>query len=219
MTITEQEAEFEQGMEELYKEFKKQYKDEYVFEQVHNYYHENPDIAREPLEFLSNAKLILSHNYTSAFILATISIEVGIKVIILKPVLFSLAFDKTAGELLFDLTFKRISVPNIPALYFKILKDYTGFDFNNYVRSNGGPKFRNELKDLQDLRNRIIHQAKTASEHDANQAIHIAESIYEELIPKMLDSFQFHIKNEKISYGSRKQVEFLGRFNANDKSK
>lgn len=208
------EAEYEAGLDELYKEFKQQYEDEYVFEQIHDYYKANSDIAKEPLEFLEKSKLLISYgHYTPGFLLSTISMEVGIKVIILKPVLFSLAFDKTAGELLYDSTFKQKSVPHIPKLYYRILRDYTGFDFNEYILTDSKIKLWDELSDLQKLRNEIIHQAKTVGEKEAEESVKIANGIYREVIPTILDKFQFHLKNDRIEYGSLGYSELINRKN------
>lgn len=208
--MTLQEAEFEQGMEELYKEFKRQYEDEYIFDQIQSYYKNNPDIPKTTLNYYREAQFHFSQNYhISAFLLATISIEVGIKVIILKPILFSLAFDKTAGELLYDATFKRKSIPEIPNLYYQILQDTTGFDLKNYVRAGEIKTLWNELLEVQKLRNEVTHQAKIISEQDARQVLSIAQSIYEDVIPKILDSWHFHMKDDRISYGTREYAEFI----------
>ncbi|MFH1479979.1 MAG: hypothetical protein ABIG67_01810 [Pseudomonadota bacterium] len=220
MSMTLQEAEFEQGMDELYKEFRRQYEDEYVFEQIHNYYKDNPDIPKATLNYYHEAQSHFSQEYyTTAFLLTTISIEVGIKVIILKPILFSLAFDKTAGELLYDSTFKRKSVPEIPNLYYQILQDIAGFDFKNYVRVGETKTLWEELKKIQKLRNEVIHQAKNVSPKDALQTISIARSIHEEVIPNILDSLHFHIEDERISSGTRKDAELLKKFEKDKRKK
>ena len=132
--------------------------------------------------------------------LATISIDVGIKVIILKPILFSLAFSKAAGELLYDSTFKQKSVPKIPKLYFQVLKDITGMDFKEITRANRQRKLWDELSDLQDKRNKVLHQAKPIFEHDAEESISIADAVFDEIIPKILNKFHFHLKGEQICY-------------------
>lgn len=212
MSITPQEAEFEAGMDQLYNDFKQQYEDEYVFEKIQAYYKENPEIAKEPWEFCLKAELLVSDkHYTSGFLLATISIEVGLKLVILKPVLVSLATDKTAAELLYDSTFKHKSVPYIPKLYYQLLSDYTGFAFQDYILPASKVNLWDTLCDLQKLRNQIIHQATPAEERDVRQAIAIAKTIYEDVIPRILDRFQFHFEKGRIEYGSLKYIELSKR--------
>lgn len=219
MSITRQEAEFEQGMDELYKEFKKQFKDEFIFDQVHSYYKENPDVAREPLQRFQESKLLFSQRfYTSTFLFAVISIEVGIKLIVLKPILYSLAFSTAAGELLYDTTFKLKSIPQIPDLYFHILRDTTGIDLKDIQRTTGNKKLWDEISNLQKLRNEVLHQARTIIQQESEQSINIAESLYNEIIPKVLDEFSFHLKDGKISYGTLRYLEAIARFETKSKS-
>lgn len=212
MSMTLQEAEYEQGMEELYREFKQQYEEEYIFEQIHTYYKDNPDIPKSTLNYYRKALSLFSENHhTSAFLLATISIEVSVKVIIMKPILFSLAFNDTAGELLYNYTFKRKSVPEIPNLYYQILQDTTGFDFKKHVRATEQKTLWEELTELQKIRNQVIHQAESISDQEATIAINLARSIHEEVIPSILNRFHFHIKDDRITYGTGGNAEILAK--------
>lgn len=220
MSITPQEAEFEQGMDELYKEFKMQFKDEFIFDQVHSYYKENPYVAREPLQRFQESKLLFSQKfYTSAFLFAVVSIEVGIKFIALKPILYSLAFNTAAGELLYENTFKLKGISQIPNLYFHVLKDTTDMDLKDIKRAKGSKKLWDELSDLQKLRNEVLHQARTIIRQESEQSIEIAESVYNEIIPKVLDKFSFHLKDGKISYGTLSYLEIIARFEDKSRSK
>jgi hypothetical protein len=199
---TWQDAEHEQGMEELYKEFKQQYEDDFVFERVLNFYKTNSDIADSMLSNFKEAESLFENDhYAAAFLHAIISIETGIKVIILKPILSSLSIDQRATELLFKDTFKRKSIPDISLLYFQILYDLTNVDLNK-IKRNGSPKsLLEEFRDFQKIRNNIMHQGKFTTKEVADNALSLANFVIDEIIPIVLNRFHSHLDNNKIVYG------------------
>lgn len=212
MSMTLQEAEFEQGMEELYKEFKKQYEDEVIFDKIHTFYKKNSEIVKEPCRNLDESKKLYTNNfYTASFIHSIIAIEVVIKVIALKPILYSLSFDSRASELLYNDTFKPRSIPYIPSVYYEILKDLTEIDIKEMRRKNSDIKIWEEISNLQSVRNKIIHQGIFVQKHDAVKALEIAEYIFDEIIPKILDRYNYHIEDDKICYGSLNFIKMFSK--------
>ncbi len=212
MSITPQEAEFEQGMEELYKEFKQQYEDEFIYNKIHSFYKDNPNMAKDPIQNFNESKELFSNGYFSAsYLHAIIAIEVVIKILALKPILYSLSFDSRASELLYSNTFKQKSIPNIPKLYFEILKDLTGIDLKNIKRKNTKNKLWEEFNILQYLRNDIVHQGISIQKEEVEQAIIIATYIFDEIIPKILNTFHFHLKDNEICYGSLEYLEKMSK--------
>lgn len=203
MSITPQEAEFEAGMEELYKEFKQQYEDEVIFDKIHTFYKDNTEIAKEPYLNLDKSKELFDKKfYTASFIHSIIAVEVVIKVIALKPILYSLSFDSRASELLYNDTFKQKSIPYVPSVYYEILKDLTKINLKEIKRDNSKTKIWNEICNLQTTRNKIIHLGVFVHKDDSEKALDIAIYIFNEIIQKILDTFHYHIENYKICYGS-----------------
>jgi len=212
MTITPQEAEFEQGMEELYEEFRKQYEDEVIFDKVHTFYKNNPEIVKEPYLNLDVSKELYDKKfYTASFIHSIIAVEVVIKVIALKPILYSLSFDSRASELLYNDTFKQKSIPYIPSFYYEILKDLTKINIKEIIRNNSQIKIWEEINHLQSMRNKIIHQGVFVQKVDSERALDIAIYIFNEIIPKILDRFQYHVEHYKICYGSRDYIKMISK--------
>lgn len=210
MSMTLQEAEFEQGMDELYKEFKKQYEDEVIFDKIHTFYKDNPEIVKEPYINLDESKELYDKKfYTASFIHSIIAIEVVIKVIALKPILYSLSFDSRASELLYNHTFKQKSIPYIPSVYYEILKDLTQIDLKEIKRDNSKIKIWEEISNLKSMRDRIIHQGVFVQKDDSERALDIAIYIFHDIIPKVLDRFHYHIQDHKICYGSLDYIKMI----------
>jgi hypothetical protein len=210
MSVTWQEAEYEQGMERLYEEFKKQYEDEVIFDKIQMFYKNNPEIVKEPYQNLNESnKLFADKYYTASFLHSIIAMEVVIKTLVFKPILYSLSFDKRASDLLYDVTLKNKSIKYIPKEYYDILKDLTKKDFKEIKRKNSKIKLWDEIINLQNLRNEIIHQGKIIEKDDAERALNITVYIFDEVIQKILSTFHYYIKDDKVCYGYLDKIKII----------
>ena len=207
MSYDESDALYEQAMDSLYEDFKQRYEDEFIVEGVGKFYKINPEVVKASLQNLSESKTLFeSQFHTSAFLHAIISIEVGIKLVALKPILYSLAIDNSAGDLLYDQTFKQKSLEYIPKIYYQILEDFTQLNFKTKHRSCAESTIWNEWKELQKLRNKVVHQGISVEQADAEKSINMASYVCEEIIPIVLDRFFYHIENGVIQFGSREHI-------------
>jgi len=68
---------------------------------------------------------------------------------------------------------------------------------------------KNELKWIQNVRNEVLHQGIAVEKSDSEKAIQLAKFIYTEIIPNVLDRFNYHIEKDKISHGSREYLRLL----------
>lgn len=202
MSYTFQDAEYEQGMDELFFEFKQQYEDDFVFDKVFDFYKLNSDIAVDALLNLREAKSLLkSKHFTASFLHAIISIESGVKVVILKPILSSLSLDHRATDLLFKDTFKQKSIPYISDFYYQILFELTNINFKEITRKGCSKTLWFEFIELQQIRNKIIHQGQLITKDVAEFAISVAIFLFSEIIPSVLKRYNFRITENKIVYG------------------
>ena len=88
MSMTWEEAGYEEEMEALYVEYKEKAIEEYTAERLQSHYSAHPNIADAPYRSLAQSREFLPKDPTAAFIFAAISIEVGLKVALLKPVVY-----------------------------------------------------------------------------------------------------------------------------------
>jgi hypothetical protein len=212
MSYDESDARHEEGMNYLYEQFKIQYESEFIFERIDKFYEENRWLTKAPLKNLScSTDLFERQYYSSSFLHAIISIEVGIKSVILKPILYSLAINDKAGDLLYSQTFKQKSLQHIPEFYYKILEEITGLNFKNKNRDDCQTTIWQEWIALQDLRNNVLHQGVSVERAEAENALKMASYVCREIIPAVLDRFYSHIENDEIQAGSREYASRLKR--------
>jgi len=190
VTDTIQDAEREQGMEELYNFFKQQFEEEYIYNKVFEFYKSNKDLLKDPLLNFKEAKFLLSSNFfTASFLHAYISIETGIKMVILKPILFSLSVDERATELLFKDTFKQKSLKYVSKFYYDVLFELSGINFREIYREGCLKSFWEEILELQELRNKIIHQGLFIENDLCERSISVASYLFDTIIPKIYKKF------------------------------
>jgi hypothetical protein len=204
MSYDESDALRDQEMDYLYEQFEMQYESEFIYRRIEKFYESNREIVKAPLQNLAYSRALLENQYyTSAFIHAAISIEVGIKSVVLKPILYSLAIDDNAGHLLYKQTFKQKSLEFIDRFYYQILEDVTGLNFKSKIRDNSQLTIWKEWIELQELRNDVLHQGISVEKLNAEKAISMASYVCDEIIPLVLDKFLHHIENGIIKDGSR----------------
>jgi len=203
MSYDELDAEYEEGMSRLYDEFTQQYEENFIFEKVDSFYKQFPEVGLDSFQnFIVSQKLLNNEFITPAFIQAVISIEVGIKSVALKPILYSLAINDNASDLLYELTFKRKSLQSIPDFYYNILEEISGWSFKKNCRNGVRSSIETELKDLQKIRNNVLHQGVIVEKENAQRTIDIASYVFEKIIPTILDKFLYHFDKGVIKQGS-----------------
>jgi hypothetical protein len=209
MSYTESDALYEEGMDYLYEQFKTQYEDEFIFNKIQKFYENNHEIVKTPIQNLANAKLLFENQYyTPAFIYAVISIEVGIKSIILKPILYSLTIDDNAGLLLYNQTLKLKSLQYVDKFYYEVLEEFTALNFKTKSKDNTTKTIWQEWEVIQKLRNKVMHEGISVEKDDTQNAIDMASYVYDELIPIVLDKFYWHLESDIIKYGNLEHAAY-----------
>lgn len=207
MSYDESDAAYEEGMSLLYEEFKQIYQDNFIYERIDSFYKENPNIVKAPIKNLADSRALFEKGFlTAAFLHAVISIEVGIKAVAIKPILYSLTINRNAGDLLYKHTFKQKSLQYIPKFYYQIVKDISGLDFRTIFRGDIESSIWDEWSVLQELRNKVVHQGVSVELIETKNAIDVASYVCNEIIPSILDRFSCHIEECIIQDGSREYM-------------
>lgn len=207
MSWDESDAMYEEGMSALYEDFKYQFTNDFIINGIDKFYNDNRDIVKPPIENLNKSRALYNNEFiTPAFLHAIISIEVGIKLVALKPILYSLAINYDAGDILYENTFKQKSLQNIPSFYYDIFEKITGLDFKSIRATHSHITVWNEWGELQKIRNSVVHQGFFVEKKYSERAINMATYICEEIIPSILDIFLLHTENGIIEKGSREYI-------------
>ncbi len=195
----QQEEAMSEYYEELYlTEFKERAIDEFTEERLRSYYVEHPELITNALTALKEAKQVESTSPTSSVLLAAISIELGFKIGILKPIVFGFVHSEAAAEAISNMTIKQTGIDRFKNLLITLLNDISSIDISKFTRNGVTKSLWDERNEIQKLRNDISHQGKLCSPTESNFAIAVAESILSELLPKILESISLNITNGEI---------------------
>lgn len=133
--MTEDEARYEQWMDDLYEEHRERAIEEFTTDRLKSYYLGNPWVLRPPVEALTEAQKLAKEHTTAAHVLATIAVEVGLKVALLKHVVYGLVHSEATAEIIADLTLRHTRFDFFDSLLLRILGEHGGVDLERYTRT------------------------------------------------------------------------------------
>ena len=195
----QQEEAMSEYYEELYlSEFKERAIDEFTEERLRSYYIDHPDLIISALNALTEAKKVETTSPTSSILLAAISIELGFKIGILKPIVFGFVHSEAAAEAISNITIKQTGIDRFKNLLITLLNDISSVDISKFTRNGITKPLWDERSEIQILRNKISHQGKIFTLVESNFAISVAESVLYELLPAILTSINLDIINGRI---------------------
>jgi hypothetical protein len=188
------EAAEEEAYARLHQGISKEAIREFTADRLKSSYDLNPMIAEKPIVALIEArKLIETPHPTAAFIHAGIACEVMLRGVILKPIVYGFIQNDTIAPLIVELAFGSTGLERIKKLLTKVFQDVCGLDLMQFSRKDSKKLLWNELGELQQLRDKVLHRAEAATQAEAETAIMVASAVNEELFPALIRSLGFHL--------------------------
>jgi hypothetical protein len=193
MSMSYDEAAREQYLEDLYEEHRKVAIDEFTSECLSSYYSENKLLAKPAFEALSDARELSALKPTASLVFAAIAMEVGLKAILLKPIVYGLVHTNSVASLITDLALAHTGVDRYKKLLFRLLRDHGGLDLDTFTRSGSNKTLWEEISEIQTARNAIMHRAEKGSPEMAERALSVASEIIDHIFPGIVKGMGFHL--------------------------
>lgn len=214
MSMSPDEARYEEWLDELYAEHKEEAIEEFTGERFQSFYLNHPEIAQAPSEALAEGKSLLTNHPRAAFILAAIAIEVSLKKLILHPVVYGLVHSDSTAGLITKLVTSHVSIHKFKKLLFHILNEHVGVDLDTFTRSSTSKPLWKEADSIRDKRNAVVHEAVTVTPDEAQESLEVATFVLESLFPMLLDRLGLVLDEnvlvrEKQEYEYEKRMEQL----------
>ncbi|MCL1044931.1 hypothetical protein L2737_06260 [Shewanella electrodiphila] len=196
----QQEEAMSEYYEELYlSEFKERAIDEFTAERLCSYYVDNSKLLDDSFRAFDEAKKVAALSPTSGLIMAAISIELAIKIGLLKPIVFGFVHSEAVAESISNTVIKQTGIDRFKALLVELLKNISQIDIVTYKRTGQqNMSLWDERGKVQTLRNSISHRGSLTSAQDCQLAIDIADAVLNELLPDVLASLGLRIQNKII---------------------
>lgn len=186
-------ADYDQYMAELYQEHKKEALQEFTTERLQSYFLKNPDLAVKAIRMLVEARQLLEASPAAALVFASSAMELGLKMVLLRPVVYGLVHTDSTAGLVTDLTLAHVGMERFRNLLFRILTDHGGVDLPTLTRPGEAKTLWQEITEVGDERNRVLHRGEEASEEQAHRAINVAALLLENIFPALVARLGLHL--------------------------
>ena len=190
MSNTEEDATWDeiwdQMSRELYPDHKERAIDEFTTERLQSFYLKNPDILVPGIRMYAEARELEDSYPSASFVFATSAIELFLKASLLKPVVYGLVHNESLAEIIVKTALSHTGFERYNKLLSGLFSELLRIDINK-VKSVGSNNFLlKEASEVQDKRNKIIHQGTMVSNDDAKFAIGVAYGVLHHIINPML---------------------------------
>ncbi len=159
---------------------------QFTLERLRSYYLGNQDVAVQAIAIFREAEKIQEQSPTAALVLFTTAIELGLKVAMLKPVIYGLVHNESVADLVSDLAVKHNGFDRFKRLLGSVLAEYGEIDLDTFAIEGHRKTIWEEIAVLQYARNAVVHRGDFATPEDALLAKHVATMIFGTFLVAML---------------------------------
>lgn len=193
MSMTPDEARFEEYMDQLYEEHKVQAVEEFIYERLQSYYNEHRLLAEHAFFAFFEAKKLLNISDTASFLFSAIAVEVGLRETLVKPIVSGLVHTLSLASLITDMVLSRPDHKKYRDLLLHLLREHGGVDLFSYKRSGSSRSIWDEISDVKKNRDLIVHKAKKVTKSESNLSLSVATTVLETLFPTVVSKMGFHL--------------------------
>ncbi len=193
MSMTEADWQAEDWALDQYLYHSKLALEEFTAERLTAYFKSRPNVAQAPRAFTREASALKGTHPTSAFLMAAIALEVTVKDVFLRPIVFGLVHSDAAAGLITDMAIRVTRYDRLQDLLFPLLHEHAKLDFRGMRRTTRSPQLVAELAEIQSLRNQVVHSAVAAKLEDAERAVASAEYLLDRALPVLTRNLGLHL--------------------------
>ncbi|MCK8095296.1 MULTISPECIES: hypothetical protein [unclassified Pseudoalteromonas] len=183
---------YDRMSEELYPDHKEQAIDEFIEERMQSYYLKHPHLIEAPIVSYHHANELLQISPRSALIMYTTAIELFLKVVLLKPVLYGMVHNESVAELIVGSTIGQSGFARYNKLLNALCSHAADIELSDIKGMNGKP-ILSEAEDVQKIRNKVVHQGYVCTVNEMGLAKNIASLILTEVVEPVLNNLNLVI--------------------------
>jgi hypothetical protein len=171
---------------------------QFTSERLSSYYIANPNLAAQAYTALVYAKSLLSSHPRAALVFAATAIEVTIKTVLLRPIVYGLVHNESVADFITELTTQHTrGIDTFRRLLTGILSQFGGIDFTTFMRSGSAMSLFEEIKAIENARHAIVHRGETTRDGIAVLAI-VASTLLDDIFPTLLKKLGLHLHEPMI---------------------
>ena len=191
---------YEEISRELYPDHKQQAIEEFTAERLRSFYIKHPNVMRPAVEAIQEAKALLeASRYSPALVFSASAFELLLKATLLRPVVYGLVHHDALAELLVQrVVGRQTDIGRYEGLLSRLFDSLARMDLSAISREGATTTLMKEAKELQSLRDQILHKGAHCSPREAEKAFLVAVSIYEQIVVPMVGALQLKVGEEGV---------------------
>jgi hypothetical protein len=198
------EIDFEDYQQQIYDDAVRQFTEE----RLRSYYIANPNLAEPALDALKYAQSLLTAYPMAALVFAATAMELAIKVVILRPIVAGLVHTEGLAEFITDLTTQHTGMDRFRSLLAEIFARFGGVDLKTYKRPHSTMTFWQEMAEVQNARNGVIHRGEKAKKTAASLAVAVAATLLKRIFPSVLKHLDLHVHDPGVVCNQKHTTRF-----------
>jgi hypothetical protein len=188
--------------DEIFKENYDEAVSGFTSERLNSYYLKHPDLARPARESFLYAQSLMPSFPQAALLFSVTATELAWKTVLLKPFVFGLVHTEGLADFVTELTIKHAGMDNFKKLLTAILTEFGGVNLIEYKRDGSSRTLWEEIKEIQEARNLLLHKGKNAPDGTADLAISVAGTLLNIIFPQVIGKLGLHLHNKITVCGS-----------------
>ena len=164
--------EHDAARDEFYDEVRREAIKDFTSERLQSYYDKHPDVMRPAVLAISEGRWQREQaHFEAAVVFFTSAVEMLLKATLLRPVIYGLVHSEALAEAIVQRAMSDLSLDRYTDLLAELFLVLAKVDVKAVRRSESSPKtLLNDCKDLQNIRNGIVHRGEKATAEQAKFA-------------------------------------------------
>ena len=152
--------------EELFPEHKEIAIEQFVEKRMQSYYLKHPNIIKAPMDCFNHANELMHVSPQCALVMYTTAIELYLKSVLLKPVLYGMVHNESVAALIMEASTGQSGFNRYNKLLSALCLHAANIDLSSIKGMQDKPILK-EAEEIQSIRNKVIHQGYKATGTDA----------------------------------------------------
>lgn len=164
----------------------------FTSERLQSFYVEHPDVALPALKALDYARSLMPSHACAALVFGATSTELVIKSVLLRPLISGLVHVEDLASLIVEQSTNQTGMDRFQKLLAGIVSQFSSFELSTLKRPSSTQTLWQEIKTVQEARNRVVHRGETVGEDIAKDSIEIADMLLNVIFPDVLSKLDLH---------------------------
>jgi hypothetical protein len=187
---------YDRMSEELFPEHKEIAIEQFIEERMQSYFLKNPNIIHPAIESSNHAGNLLQISPSSALVMYTTAIELYLKAVLLKPVLYGMVHNENIAGLIVDSSIGQSGFTRYNKLLTALCLHAAQIDLSS-IKGMQNKSILKEAEEVQSVRNKVVHQGYRVTEVELGQAKNIAYLMLTEVVEPVLNNLELVIASNE----------------------